>query len=279
LMCTSTSTTGTLPGAYGWLQPSSKILYQDYMPERLRPEIQKCSISKTIVVQAAPTAAETNFLLDLCEKEESLAGVVGWLDLDSDNFEQQLLQWKDNKYFVGLRPKFRDLDQDAASIESKAMRSLEMMGEYNIALDLLIRPHHLPFVLRLLDKMPHLKAVVNHLANPNYNDQSMGLWKRHMQEIAQYPNIYCKLSGMVNHIKGRAWAAADFMPHVHHIVNVFGFSRVMFGNDWPVCLRSAEYDQTVELLNNVLPSSLNEEERAHVFGLNAISYYGLAISE
>lgn len=268
-------------GDYAWLKPSSEILYQDYMPEQLKPKLEAGSIDKTIVVQAAGTLAETEFLLALCEQEPTMAGVVGWMDLESEDFEQQLINLKKNKYFVGIRPSFTDMEQAATAIPARVIHSLQLMNQYDVSLDLLVRPHQLPYVLRLLHQLPNLKAVINHLANPKYIDaqhsESMLLWKSHMQEIAQFPNMCCKLSGMVNHIQDRPWTPDDFRAHVHHVVDVFGPSRVMFGSDWPVCLLAAQYNETLHLLEATLPAKLSEKEREQIFGHNAISFYGITL--
>jgi L-fuconolactonase len=100
-------------------------------------------------------------------------------------------------------------------------------------------------------------------------------WKRQMEQIAQYPNIYCKLSGMVTEADQMNWKKEDFVAYVHHIVQVFGKNRVMFGSDWPVCLLAASYDQVYELLKDILPGRLTEEEEAKIFGVNAFEFYKL----
>ncbi len=276
-------------GDYAWLKPSSEILYQDYMPEQLKSELEAGKVNKTIVVQAAHTLAETEFLLALCEEESTIAGVVGWMDLESEDFEQQLLTFKKNKYFVGVRPGFRMMDQADAVIPKRVIHSLQLLNQYDVSLDLLVRPHQLPFVLRLLHQLPNLKAVINHLANPEYIErnesnesnesnepsESKQFWESHLQEIAKYPNMYCKLSGMVNHIQHRPWTPNDFRSHVQYVVDKFGSSRVMFGSDWPVCLLAAQYNETLRLLEETLPATLSNEEREDIFGHNAISFYGI----
>ncbi|MCD9023619.1 amidohydrolase family protein [Cohnella silvisoli] len=260
---------------YGWLTPETGVLYADYMPDQLHPLLQQYNFDRTIVVQAAPTIAETEFLLSLCDKEETLAGVVGWLDLESDGFARDFARLLRNPYFVGIRPMLQDMDDDAYILRPKVIESLKALAEDDFPIDLQLRPRHLPHVVRLFEKMPKLKAVIDHLAKPYIADGTLEPWKQQIGEIARHGNVYCKLSGMVTEAR-QQWSPADFIPYVHHIVDVFGTDRIMFGSDWPVCLPT-EYGEVVKLLLDALPETVTNEDREKLFGSNAIFFYQLKL--
>lgn len=260
-------------GDYGWLTPDHGVLYRDYMPEDLQLHLATHHIDRTIVVQAAPTIEETEFLLDLCEREKTLAGVVGWLDLEADDFERQYERLRRNRYFIGLRPMLQDLADDAYILRPHVLRSLERLAKDSFPLDLLVRPRHLPHLAKLLKRLPQLHAVVDHLAKPNIATGEWEPWRHDLAQLADYPGIYCKLSGMVTEARHRAWQSADFTPYVRHVLDVFGISRVMFGSDWPVCLLSADYAQTIHVLEAALPSEISASDREALFGGNALKFY------
>jgi L-fuconolactonase len=262
-------------GDYGWLTPETGVLYRDFLPADMKPLLAECGIDRTIVVQAAPTIDETEFLLTLCEEEQTLAGVVGWMDLEADDFAAQFLRLRRNPYFVGLRPMLQDLDDDAYIVRPKVIESLRLLASHQFPLDLLVYPRHLPYVLRLIDQLPELRAVIDHVAKPSIADAVLEPWRGLMKDIAAHPTVYCKLSGMVTEADHRRWKPEHFTPYVHHVLECFGISRVMFGSDWPVCLLAAEYGDVYRLLQEVLPSGLSEEDLDKLFGGNALEFYRL----
>lgn len=262
-------------GDYGWLTPDMGSLYRDYLPDDLSSLLSANHIARTIVVQAAPTVAETQFLLELCEQEATLAGVVGWLDLEADDFEQQFARLRKNRYFIGLRPMLQDLKDDSYILRPKVMRSLQMLDDEAFPLDLLIYPRHLPHIVSLLERIPGLRAVVDHLAKPDIAAGVLDPWRRDLARVAEYTGVYCKLSGMVTEARHGEWQMDEFVPYVHHVLDIFGTSRVMFGSDWPVCLLSADYGQTLDVLEATLPTGLNRHELERIFGLNAVEFYKL----
>ncbi|WP_213584101.1 amidohydrolase [Paenibacillus sp. J2TS4] len=264
-------------GDYGWLTPEAGILYRDYLPEDLKEHLQAQSIGQTIVVQAAPTVEETEYLLSLCEQEETLAGVVGWLDLEADDFVEQYERLSQNHYFVGIRPMLQDLPDDRWILRPKVIQALRRLARDEFPVDLLVKPRHLGPVLELMQLVPELRAVVDHLAKPYIKDGIMEPWRTQLKELAQYERVYCKLSGMVTEADLTGWQKEDFIPYVHHVLESFGSERVMFGSDWPVCLLAATYSEVTHLLESCLPESVTESERELIFGHNAAQFYRLKV--
>lgn len=264
-------------GDYGWLTPEAGVLYRDYTPADLVPQLAANGIEKSVVVQAAPTLAETQFLLTLCEQETTLAGVVGWLDLEAPDFAVQLERLRANPYFVGIRPMLQDMEDEKYILRPQVLRSLERLADEQFPIDLLVRSQHLPHVIEMLKLVPGIKAVVDHLAKPDIAKGQFEPWRTQMSEIASFRNVYCKLSGMVTEAKHRAWTIDDFIPYVHHVIATFGSDRVMYGSDWPVCLLSASYDDVVSVLEKSLPTTFTQKERNKLFGANAIAFYNIEI--
>ncbi|MFJ5790697.1 amidohydrolase family protein [Lysinibacillus sp. NPDC097162] len=260
---------------YKWLTEDLPELYRDYMPNDLYPILNEHQIEKTIVVQAAPTINETLFLLDLFEEHEWIAGVVGWLDFTELNFKQHLEELLQHPGFVGVRPMLQDLDEDDWILRKDVLKNIELLVQYDVPLDLLIKPRHFPYILELLKTFPQLRVVVNHIAKPNIAKQQIDGWKEAMGEIAMYPNVMCKLSGLVTEATHKNWAIEEFQPFINHVVNVFGTNRVMFGSDWPVCNLSGTYNDVLAILMENLPTNLLGKDLEMIFGENAKRFYKL----
>jgi L-fuconolactonase len=263
-------------GDYDWLTPDFSILYQDFLPEDLFQHLQPFSIDKTILVQAAPTIAETEFLLELYEQNDFIAGVVGWMDLESPSFASEYRRLRSQKGFVGIRPMLQDLEDDNWILRKSVIKNIELLIEDDFPIDILIYPRHLPTIIQLLEIFPSLRAVINHLGKPRIAEQIFKPWEEQISEIASYKNVMCKLSGMVTEA-GQEIQTSEISPYVRHVINVFGPHSVMFGSDWPVCLLKASYQDVVGLLLSTLPEHLTESDKAAILGENAIRFYKLSI--
>jgi L-fuconolactonase len=257
---------------YGWLKPSLGRIYADYMPEHLKPLLEQFQIQQTIVVQAAPTSDETEFLLHLADSDDTIAGVVGWLDLESDQFELEWNRFRKNPKFVGLRPMIQDLPSDWL-LNEKVIHNLQILSKAQFPVDLQANLRHLPYIVELLVKLPDLRGVIDHLAKPAIAEGNMEPWGTHMKQIASFPNTMCKLSGMVPEKLDAPWTQASIKPFMEQAIHTFGKNRVMFGSDWPVCLFSASYEQVVDLFESGLGQDWTDEERAAVYGGNAWHFY------
>jgi L-fuconolactonase len=262
-------------GDYFWMSPEVPILCRDYYPEDLEPSLKKHHIDKTILVQAAPTVAETDFLLALAAPHNFVAGVVGWLDMESADFPKQFAQYCQKPKFIGLRPMLQDLPQDDYILRPAVLESLARVAERGFPFEFLTYPRHLPYILRALEKVPNLRAVVDHISKPEIKAHKMEPWKSLLREVAQHPNVYCKLSGMITEADHRNWTYDHLRPYVEHVLESFGLDRLMFGSDWPVCLQAGTYDEVVGALSALLAPHLDKTSEAKIFGENAARFYRL----
>jgi L-fuconolactonase len=262
-------------GDYFWMTPSVPLLCRDYMPEDLKPVLEQHRIDKTILVQAAPTVAETDFLLNIAGEEDFVAGVTGWLDMDSENFPEELSRYRRIPKFIGIRPMLQDLPEDDWILRPRVMQSLQELAARDFPFEILTYPRQLPNILKALDRTPSLRAVIDHLSKPEIKERKMEPWKSLLREIAQHPNVYCKLSGMITEADRQNWKPDDLRPYVESVIEGFGLNRVMYGSDWPVCLCAGSYGQVLDALSTVLAPHLDEASTAAVFGDNAIRFYRL----
>lgn len=263
-------------GDYHWMSPEVAVLCRDYLPRDLKPLLKQQGIEKTVVVQAAQTIAETDFLLELAAKDDTIAGVVGWLDLESPEFPQQFARYRKNRKFVGIRPMLQDLADDQWILRPQVLQSLRVIREADFPFDFLTYSRHLPFVNQVLESVPGLRAVVDHISKPEIRAGKMEPWKSWMSVVSKHENLYCKLSGMITEADHGQWTAADLRPYVEHVVDCFGCDRLIFGSDWPVCVLAGSYDQVVVALKEVLSPVLNPVTEGKIFGGNAARFYKLS---
>ncbi len=263
-------------GDYHWMTPPGTVLNRDYLPADLRPALERHKIRKTVLVQAAQTVAETEFLLELAASDDSIAGVVGWLDMEARDFPVQFERFRQNPRFIGLRPMLQDLEDDRWILRPAVVEALRHVAGADFPFEFLTYTRHLPYVLEVLDAVPGLRAVIDHVSKPEIRAGKLDPWRELIAAAARHPNLFCKLSGMVTEADHRRWRAADLRPYVEHAVACFGYDRVMFGSDWPVCLLAASYDQVIGALNENLAATLDQDKEKNLFGLNAARFYKLA---
>jgi len=263
-------------GDYGWMLPAmGEPLYRDYLPSDLAPLLRRAGVHRSIVVQAAATEAETAFLLDLAASEDFIAGVVGWLDMEDPAFATKLDALAAHPKFVGLRPMLQDIDDDAYILRPAVLSSLRAIRDRNVAFDFLTFPRHLPHVAEALEAVPGLRAVIDHLSKPPIATGMTQGWADDLHRVAQHPNVFCKLSGMITEACHDSWSPDDLAPFVAHAVSAFGAKRLMFGSDWPVCLLAGSYAEVINALRSVLQNHISNDEMAGVLGGNAARFYRL----
>ncbi|QHW33922.1 amidohydrolase family protein [Paenibacillus rhizovicinus] len=264
-------------GDYGWLTPEAgPILYRDYAPGDLEPELERAGFQRTIVVQAAQTHAETDYMLELADHSESIAGVVGWLDFQAPDWRSALERFHANPKFVGIRVMIQEMEDASEVLQPYSVEALQVLADIGLPVDLVMRAHQLPETIELLKRVPGLRAVIDHIGKPQIAQGIFEPWASQIKELADSnPGLYCKLSGLLTEADHQSWQPEQFTAYVRHVVECFGIERVMFGSDWPVCLLAGSYEDVRSVLRAALPEALTEQQLAAVYGDNAAAFYKL----
>jgi len=262
-------------GDYGWMGDHVQPLLHDFLPEDLLPLMRRTGISRTILVQAAETDAETDFLLDIAARNTFVVGVVGWADLDDSGFPERLAALRKNPLLVGLRPMLQDLKDDAWILRPRVLQNMALIAEAGLTFDVLCFPRHLPYVAEALAGTPGLTAVIDHLAKPDIKSGSLGAWADEIAKIGLIPGLFCKLSGMVTEASLTDWTPGDLRPYVDHVIGVFGPKRLIFGSDWPVCTLAASYSEVVNAVRTLLAPHFGPEDMQRVFWTNGEKAYNI----
>ncbi len=262
------------PSRDTWITEQMAVLKRDYCPGDVRPEMTASGIDGAIAVQADQSEAETNFLLELAEQNPWIAGVVGWVDLASDSINQRLESFSRFEKLRGLRHVVQSEPDDRFLLRPEIMHGIRSVGEFDRTFDLLIYPSQLPAALELVSRLPDQRFVLDHIAKPPIESGITAGWREGMFELAQNPNVFCKVSGMVTEANWKNWEPAHFAPYLDVVFEAFSADRLIFGSDWPVCLLAASYRQVVELVSGYL-KQLPADTHEKVFGENAMRCYGL----
>jgi L-fuconolactonase len=261
-------------GDYDWLTPRLQALYRDFEPKDLVPHLDRCAVRQTLLVQAAPTVAETRFLLDLANAHDFIAGVVGWIDFEANDAPEMLTTLCERDELVGIRPMIQDIPDPNWMLKPVLAPTFEALIEQGLVFDALVKPPHLPMLLQLAKRHPELKIVVDHAAKPAIALGAFDAWAEDIERIARETAAVCKISGLVT--EANAAERDALKPYVDHVLACFGPWRLMWGSDWPVCELVCRYDEWFDLSQQLF-APLSPSERAAIFGDVARATYGVPI--
>ena len=259
---------------YPWMSSSLGVLYRDYLPEQLEPILHENDVTKTVLVQASNSVEESRWLLSLADEYPFIAGVVGWVDLTSDDVDHQLNELVSHPKFKGVRHLVESEPADDWLVQPQALRGLNRLSAYGVSYDLLVHTRHLKHIQKLVDACPDLKLVVDHMAKPPIANGGIETWRQELRPVAENKQIHCKLSGLVTEANWTSWKTDDLRPYVECALELFGSSRLLFGSDHPVCLLAASYERVLESFRELL-KDLSADEQERIFGGNAAEFYRL----
>jgi L-fucono-1,5-lactonase len=259
---------------YPWMSADLGVLYRDYLPNDLAPILERNSITQTVVVQASNSVAESQWLLELADANDFVAGVVGWVDLTSAQVETQLDELSAHPKFKGVRHLVESEPNDDWLVQPAVLSGLHKLSTRGLSYDLLVHTRHLKHVTRVAESCPELALVVDHLAKPPIARHEIKEWSGALGPVAGYPNVHGKLSGLVTEANWQSWQIDDLRPFVDCALEIFGPDRMMFGSDYPVCLLAASYDRVLDAFQQLL-KDLNDTDRDKIFCTNATRFYHL----
>lgn len=253
--------------AYPWMSKDLGVIYRDYLPSDLSPILQQHHITKTVLVQASNSIAETHWLLELADSNDFIGGVVGWVDLTNPEIPT-------HPKFKGVRHLVESEPNDDWLIQPAILSGLQKLSARRLTYDLLVHTRHLKHLPFVAESCPDLQLVIDHLAKPPIARNEIKEWSDEFNPLARYPNLYCKLSGLVTEANWDSWHVDDLRPYVDCALEAFGADRMMFGSDYPVCLLAASYDRVLDGFLEIL-KDLNDADREKIFANNAAKFYRL----
>lgn len=262
-------------GDYGWMPKGDPVLDRIYAPHDLAPQLQAAGVEGTVLVQAAASIAETEYMLGIADATPFVRGVVGWIDFERPADRAELARLAGHPTFKGVRPMIQDIPDDAWMLRADVQWAFEAISDLDLTFDALGFPRHLGHFLTILRRYPGMRVVVDHCMKPQIAADPSGFqaWAEGMARIAGETGAFCKFSALITEA-GAEWTEETLAPYAAHVIKVFGPERVMWGSDWPVCRLRGSYARW-HAAAEALTAHLGAPARARIFGGTAQEFYRL----
>jgi L-fuconolactonase len=260
-------------GDYAWLTPAVAPIYRDFGPEDLEPLLRRYRITGSVLVQAAASLAETEYILALAAKTAFVQAVVGWVDFESSEAPGEIDRLAANPKLKGLRPMIQDIPDREWMLRASVGPSVARMQHLGLSFDALLKPRHLEPFRQFLGLYPDLAIVIDHGAKPDIAAGQFRDWAEALREIGRDPRVHCKISGLVTEARAD-WRNEDLTRYLDLLLEVFGPARLMWGSDWPVVELAGGYERWRDASLEYF-ARLSEPERAAILGGTAAGFYRL----
>ncbi|QJD97273.1 amidohydrolase family protein [Mucilaginibacter robiniae] len=259
-----------------WITDDMHAIQRDFLPADLLQLLLHNHIHGCIAVQSDQSEADNEFLLKQAQENPFIKGIVGWVDLQAPNVEDRLRYYRQYKKIKGFRHVLQGEPQRDMMLNDAFKHGINLLNKYGFTYDLLILCDQLSYTEKLVSQFPDQAFIIDHLAKPDIRNHQLDGWQEGMKALASYPNVNCKVSGMVTEADWHHWKEADFTPYLDVVFEAFGPNRVMFGSDWPVCMVAGGYNQMIKMVKNYV-KKLSAHEQALFWGDNAVKIYQLEV--
>lgn len=260
-------------GDYGWMEGNDAIaaIRRDFLPRDLAPMLARHGIARTVLVQAAPSVEETEYMLGLADATDWIAKVVGWVDFENKSHADHVARFAAHGKFAGLRPMIQDIADVDWMLKPQVQWAYEAIIAHDLTFDALGFPRHIGNFITLFQRHPQMRAVVDHGMKPAIRDKAFTDWASGMERLAAHTQAFCKISGLATEASP-GWDAQTLAPYVQHLVDCFGPSRLMWGSDWPVLELAGSYDGWMTVARALIPAPMQPA----IFGGTAASFYRIS---
>lgn len=257
-----------------WINDDMRLIQRDFLPDDLQPILNENDFNGCIAVQSDQSEGENHFHFQNAEKFDFIKGIVGWVDLQSPTIDERLQYYSQFKKIKGFRHVLQGEPQRDLMLQPGFMKGISLLKKYNFTYDILIFKDQMQYIPKFASSFPDQLFVIDHIAKPDIKNGEIDKWGKDIKEMAQFENVYCKISGMVTEADWKQWRNEDFKPYLDIVVEAFGTNRIMFGSDWPVCLVAASYKEMLGIVEDYF-SLFSKSEQEKFFGSNAIHFYNL----
>lgn len=262
---------------YPWLAGEPK-LDRPHLPDDYRAATAGLGIEKMIFVQCEADFSlfreEVVWVTEQAAAEPRLRGIVAWAPLEKGAAVRDDLEWlATNPLLRGIR-RIIQFEQDPSfCLRPDFVKGVQLLSEFGFHFEICIKGDaQFRNTLQLVRQCPDVRFVLDHIGKPFIRERTMRPWADYLEALARFPNTWCKMSGLVNEAEWNVWTPSDLRPYLDRVLDCFGFDRVLFGGDWPVCTLASTYRRWFETLADAL-SGCTEEERRKLFHANAAAFY------
>lgn len=263
------------PIQYGWIDESMSVLKKDFLLQEIHKVFAKNGVEGSVLVQAVESTEETDFLLRLADQSDMIKGVVGWVDLQSEDVVGKLQEYVGRAKLKGFRHVVQKEPDPSFMLNDNFQRGIDALQQFDFTYDILIFPNQLPAAIQLAKNFPNQSFVLDHIAKPYINDGKISEWAKNLRLLAENENVHCKISGIVTEANWENWTYDQIAPYLDVVLEAFGIDRLMYGSDYPVCLLAAPYDTVIGIVKKYF-TSFPPVDQQKVFGGNAMRFYKLS---
>lgn len=259
---------------HAWIDDEMASIRRDFLPSDIKPLYEEHGITGCIAVQADQTLEENDFLLEQARKHDFIKGIIGWIDLRSNELKNDLDNYAQHPIIKGYRHVVQAETDPLFLLRNKFLRGISELQKRNLVYEILVFPHQLPSVLEFVKLFPDITFVIDHMAKPYIKEGFFESWALLMREIGHRENVNCKVSGLITEADYQTWTEQEMIPYLDIVLESFGTQRILYGSDWPVCLVAGEYKEVFALANN-FADKLSVGEQQDFFYNNAQRIYNL----
>jgi L-fuconolactonase len=258
---------------YDWISDDMQALRRDFLISELRSQLIEAQVDGSVAVQARQSLEETHWLLEMA-KEAPILGVIGWAPIVVESFPAILDDLRQNSLLKGLRHVIQAEPPEFLT-RPDFKRGIHHLAGTGLVYDLLVYAHQLPKSIAFVDQFPEQSFVLDHMGKPAIAHHEIDLWSRSVRELAQRPNVSCKVSGLVTEASPATWTPELLRPYFDVVLESFGPERLMIGTDWPVCTIGCSYSQWWHIVED-WTASLSPSEQAAILSETATRVYRLS---
>ncbi|MGA1198038.1 MAG: amidohydrolase family protein [Candidatus Latescibacterota bacterium] len=263
---------------YPWLSSVEK-LNRAFLPLDYREHCADVVVDQMVFLECdlAPSQflEEAKWVASLAEGEEPrLKGIVAHAPLHKGEAAKADLEAL--VQVVGVKGVRRLIQSESVNfcLQPNFVKGVLAISDFDLCFDLCIFHPQLDNTVALVRQCPNVSFVLDHIGKPGIKDGLLDPWRESLKRLAELPNVWCKVSGVVTEAHHDAWTFDDLKPYLDHVFDTFGFDRLMYGGDWPVSTLATDYPTWVATLDQLL-SACSEDEKRKFYRETAISFYGL----
>jgi L-fuconolactonase len=261
---------------YYWMKPEFTILHHNFLAEDVRPIYEAHNVVRSVLVQAHPSSDETRYLVETAKRVPFIGAVIAHVDLTAETVEDDLGELSRLPFVRGVRHQRAEDEPARWFLKPEVIRGLRAVSQAGLIYDLLAKPQHLSSIPPMMQKVPDLRIVLEHMGKPPISSGSLQPWGDDLAAVAANPSVHCKISELVTQADWETWNSDDLKPYVHHALECFGAQRLMWGSGWPVCLLAADFERTLTSALDAL-GPVSEPELDFIFKRTAQMLYGLDV--
>lgn len=261
---------------YPWLDANA-LLNRNHLIEDYQRACGPVQVAKMVFLQCecdfAQFQEEADWVTEVARADPRIRGIVPWAPLEQgDRAEAALARLATNPLVKGIRRIIQFEADPGFCLRPDFVRGVQLLEKFGLSFDLCVNHRQLANTLQLVRQCPRVRFVMDHIAKPDIKNRVLDPWRAELRELAQFPNVWCKVSGLVTEADFQRWTPADLQPYLDHVIACFGFDRVMFGGDWPVATQATDYPRWVRTLDAALGGA-SPDERRRLYVRNAENFY------